>query len=87
MPPMEGLQLDGPQGFQVVGQEQGARSGPGRRQGSLGAGVTAADDNDIEPGGKQHGGVCKMRVCGAADFTSGPLKNHRFRRSSLMSAV
>jgi len=38
-----------------MGKEQGLGSGTGRRQGSLGTGVAAADDNHIEPGWIQHG--------------------------------
>ena len=37
-----------PQGFQVVGEQQGAATLPGTGQRGLGAGVAAADDDDVE---------------------------------------
>jgi hypothetical protein len=43
-----------PQRVEVVGQQQCVRTGPCRGQRSFGAGVTAADDNDIETGGIEH---------------------------------
>ena len=47
-----GIAAHGPQGFQVVGEQQGVRPHAGGRQGSLGAGVAAANDDDIKSGRK-----------------------------------
>src|SRR5690606_2384554 len=44
-----------PHGLDAVGQQQGARAHPGRRQGGLGAGVAAADHDDVVAAG--HGGL------------------------------
>ena len=43
-----------PERVEVVGQQQRVRTRPRRGKRSLGAGVTAADDDDIETGGIEH---------------------------------
>ena len=44
-------------GFDVMGEQQGARAQAGRSQGGLGAGVAAADDDDIKVIGAVHGAI------------------------------
>ncbi|MNY46053.1 hypothetical protein D3C86_1811990 [compost metagenome] len=46
-------------GLTLVGQQQGARAGAGRRSGGLAAGVTAADDNDIPGVGQARAPQCE----------------------------
>ena len=60
-----------PQRIEVVGQQQRVCPRPGCGERGLGAGVTAADDDDIETGGIEHrNGLAAVRYR-AADFTSG----------------
>jgi hypothetical protein len=77
--PMQAIQVLGPgtERVEVVGQQQRIRTRPGCGKRGLGAGVAAADDNDIETGGIEHGrGLC----CGAVsdrEFYVRSLINHR----------
>jgi hypothetical protein len=43
-----------PQGLDVVGQQKGPTTGPRGRKRSLGPGVAATDNDDIELGGELH---------------------------------
>ncbi len=60
-----------PEGVEVVGQQQRVRPCPRCGERGLGAGVAAADDDDIETGGIEHRNRHAAVQYWAADFTSG----------------
>ncbi len=60
-----------PERVEIVRQQQRARTRPCRGQRSFGAGMTAADDDDIETGGIEHLGRFAALRDWTADFTSG----------------
>ena len=67
-----------PERVEVVRQQQRVRTRPRRGKRSFGAGVAAADDDDIETGGIEHG---NWQCCGAVGdrgFYVRWLKNNRF---------
>ena len=55
MPPMAGLQLMAPEGLDALRQQQRAAAHARGSQRGLGAGMAAADDDDVEMLGKTHG--------------------------------
>ena len=54
MPPIDGLQRHLPERLDVVSEQQGPAPHARSRQRGFGAGMTAADDNDVESGWEQH---------------------------------
>jgi hypothetical protein len=59
-----------PQGIKIVRKQQGVCPGPCRRKRSLGPGMAAANNNDIESGGIEHLIEFAAAQYRDADFTS-----------------
>jgi hypothetical protein len=62
------------QRFDVVRQEQRARAHARGREGGLGAGVTAADDDDLEVFGMEHGNDAPGYLPAVNSMNSGSLR-------------
>jgi hypothetical protein len=63
-----------------VGQQQGVRTRPRRGKRSFGAGMAAADNNDIETGGKSMEGIMLQRSMGRGILRQGAEKSQVFTR-------
>jgi hypothetical protein len=75
-----------PERVEVVRQQQGVRARPRRGQRSFGAGMAAADDDDIETGGIKHGGAVLQRGIGPRILRQGAEKSKFFRAALLCPA-